>query len=102
TLNEYPFPGNVRELENVILNAVAKTKDHYSVSQIELPSSLLNTEATPTVSENLKLQTIDEAVKDHIHFVMEHFKGNIQKAAMILGVSERTLQRRLQQIRSEK
>ncbi len=48
------------------------------------------------------LQTIDEAVKDHIRFVMEHVNGNIQKAAMILGVSERTLQRRLQQMRSEK
>lgn len=100
-LNEYHFPGNVRELENVILNAVAKTDDHSLITKVELPSEKLNAKS-PAHTSLQKLQTIDEAVKDHIRFVMEHVNGNIQKAAMILGVSERTLQRRLQQMRSEK
>ena len=48
------------------------------------------------------LLTIDDAVKLHIIRIMNHTNQNIQKAAAILGVSERTLQRRLQEIRNNK
>jgi len=96
-LQSYSFPGNVRELENVILNAVAKTPDDQPVDEIDINSEISN---ASNISANLI--TIDEAVQQHIKSVLDYTNGNVQKAAAILGVSERTLQRRLQQMRNNK
>ncbi len=95
SLKKYDWPGNIRELENVILNSVAKTEDGKIITEIDIPNV---TEEENNIIKR-KLTTIDEAVKDHITYVLNYTDGNIQKAAIILGVSERTLQRRLQQFR---
>ena len=97
-LNKYSFPGNVRELENIILNAVAQTEDKTFLEYFNLPSSS-DDKFSPTQMSGDFLITIDDAVKRHILRVMEYTNQSIQKAAVILGVSERTLQRRLQEIR---
>ncbi len=95
-LSEYDFPGNVRELENIIFNSVAKTQNNEMISEINLPVKTL-----PTRSEKPKLETIEEAIEDHIQSILNFTAGNIQRAATILGVSERTLQRRLKRIRDK-
>lgn len=99
-LNNFSFPGNVRELENVVLNAVAKTKDHSLITEVELPSVMLKRNISAPAAGPDSLRTIEETVKEHIMYIMSQTEGNVQKAAGILGVSERTLQRRLQQIRN--
>lgn len=96
-LKSYSFPGNIRELENLVLNAVAKTKDNELITEIDIPDGY-NRESQFVPSEN-NLITIDDTVRNHILNIMKHTDGNVQRAALILGVSERTLQRRLQRIR---
>ncbi len=96
-LKSYSFPGNIRELENLVLNAIAKTRDNELISEIDIPDGY-SKEIHYLPADN-NLITIDEAVKKHIIQVMQHTDGNVQRAALILGVSERTLQRRLQKIR---
>ena len=95
-LLSYSFPGNIRELENKIFNAVAKTKDDTSIIEMDFPKELLPEKNLNLI--NTKLLTVDEAVTNHILEIMNYTGGNVQKAASILGISERTLQRRLQKI----
>ncbi len=98
-LRNYPFPGNVRELENVIFNSVVQSDDNQRLSVVEIPKM--------TDGKEIELQRSDilisfeEAEKKHIINVMSILNNNVRKAAAVLGVSERTLQRRLQKIREE-
>jgi len=98
-LRTYSFPGNVRELENIILNAVAKTSNSQYIDTIDLPAAL-HTERGMT-TETGKLTSLEDALEEHIMYVMNMMGNSVQKAAPILGVSERTLQRRLKIIRDK-
>jgi transcriptional regulator of acetoin/glycerol metabolism len=76
---------------------VAKTFDGEYITSIDLPNGHLK----PQEQKNLKpkMVSLDDAVEEHIINIMKSVGYNVQKAAPILGVSERTLQRRLKAIR---
>lgn len=94
----YSFPGNVRELESIILNAAVQNKNDEYVENVSIPKNESTFPAEPVAPQ---LLTIDELVKEHVKSVLKYMNGNIQKAAVILGVSERTLQRKIQEIKRE-
>lgn len=98
-LRNYPFPGNVRELENIIYNSVVQSDDNQRLSTVEIPKANENREIELQKSE--VLISFEEAEKKHIINVMGALNNNVRKAASILGVSERTLQRKLKIIREE-
>ena len=98
-LRTYSFPGNVRELENIILNAVAKTSNSQYIDTIDLPAALHSDKQLSI--ETGKLTSLEDALEEHIMYVMKMMGNSVQKTAPILGVSERTLQRRLKIIRDK-
>ena len=96
-LKTFEFPGNIRELENIILHTVAQSRNDELISEIELPGQTkisLNGGYDPN-----GFITIEEMNQNHIMRVIQHTNGNTQHAAIILGVSERTLQRKLKKLR---
>jgi two-component system, NtrC family, response regulator len=96
-LRKYEFPGNIRELENIVLHTVAQNKNGDLINEIELPNnSLFKTNGS---FDNNGLLTIEEAAQNHVTQIMQYANGNVQKAAIILGISERTLQRRLKKLK---
>ncbi len=86
-LCQYDWPGNVRELEHVIERAVALTANPILLVN-DLPVKLQEPAPTSDVFPSL-----DEMEKRHLQLALEKTEGNRRQAAMLLGVSRRTLYR---------
>ncbi len=91
-LLEYPFPGNVRELENIMAAAILLEKG--KVLTLSSVSALL-ANSEPGQGCNQELITLSELEKLHIQKVLEAMNGNRTRAAKILGIGLRTLQRKI-------
>lgn len=93
-LMAYPFPGNVRELENVIASAVVLEKG--SVLNLSSANNLAHFSG-PSSNRAECPVTLAELEKRHIHKVLEATGGNRIRAAKVLGIGVRTLQRKLKE-----
>ncbi len=87
------FPGNVRELENMIAAAVL-LEDARSLSLASVRNLLPYN--GPERRKNIELLTLDELEKRHIRRVLDITGGNRPKAAKILGINVSTIYRKLE------
>ncbi|MBC7358073.1 MAG: sigma-54-dependent Fis family transcriptional regulator [Desulfacinum sp.] len=93
-LMHYEFPGNVRELENIMERAVALAQgDRIEVSH--LPPDLQQLTLRVPRHARREFLTLEEYEKDYILWVLKKVKGNKTKAAEILGIDRVSLWRRL-------
>ena len=104
-LEDHSWPGNVRELRNVIERAVILAHegpirtDHLRLDRsqsIPLPVPR-QVGDTLTLEPGLPLSKVEEA---YIQLTLKHLKNNRGEAAAALGISLRTLQTRLGEIRA--
>lgn len=93
-LKGYSFPGNVRELENIIERAIILEKTA-QITPESLPQSL--TMFQIETREPGQVLTIDELNKDYAEKVLDMVGGNKSKAAEALGISRTSLWRLLRE-----
>src|SRR5438034_6263670 len=87
----YPFPGNVRELENLIEGALALTTDPViDPGDLPLPESAAGSGGVELMTD---FPSLDDLQRRYVVRVLAHTKGNVSKAARILGVDRKTLYR---------
>jgi DNA-binding NtrC family response regulator len=116
-LREYPWPGNLRELQSVLKQALLR-----ATGSVLLPAMLPDLTAAPAPaagaetpggrtgledlirkrladgSENLHDEAHRELDRILLPLVMEHTRGNQFQAAKVLGVARQTLRRRLREL----
>jgi DNA-binding NtrC family response regulator len=96
SLLAYPFPGNVRELENMIASAVLLEQGQV-LTLASMPQ--LAAFAAKALNDGHKLLPLDELEKQHILKVLKATAGNKAKAAEILGVNTTTVYRKIEKYR---
>lgn len=89
-LTSYHFPGNVRELENVIERAVIVC-DSNVIHGYHLPPTLQTAEVTNTVTEISLASAVENYEKNLIQDTLKTTRGNIFKASKLLNSTERIL-----------
>ena len=93
-LSQYAFPGNVRELENIIERAYALGADG-RIAVADLPSLAARSDLAPASSDCADLSTIQDGERQLIADTLRACGTDRAAAARSLGISERTLYRRL-------
>ena len=93
-LMHYDFPGNIRELKNIIERAVALT-DQSRIQVIDLPPDLQNLDFK--TFETLEMETLEEMEKRYITTILQRTNYNRHLTAKILGLPRTTLWRRLKE-----
>ncbi|HKJ23848.1 MAG TPA: sigma-54 dependent transcriptional regulator, partial [Myxococcota bacterium] len=104
-LCEYSFPGNVRELENVIERAVALTRSD-TIGVEALPPNVLRPPPAPQISritsEGVDLEGLMASYeKGLLTEALEKAGGVKKRAAALLGISFRSFRYRLEKLRLE-
>ncbi|WP_076791273.1 sigma 54-interacting transcriptional regulator [Chlorobium sp. KB01] len=89
-LMRYHWPGNVRELENCIERAVILSEDNV-IHGYHLPPTLQTAESSGTPYTGSLQQKLDAIEKEMIMEALKRTKGNMSRAAMQLGLSDRIM-----------
>jgi len=100
-LRAYDFPGNVRELENIIERGVAITTGH-SIEPAHLPDDLRELSIRTFRKKAGRIPTLEQQEQDYIAWVLQEAGGNQTLAAQLLGIDRVSLWRKLKRYEVEK
>lgn len=102
-LQQYPFPGNVREFQNAVERAVTfcngdRITPEHLPARIRSHTPAKSAGTIPALFQNAAggpMPSLAEIEQRYIEHVLTQVNGNKKRAADILGVARRTLYRRL-------
>lgn len=99
-LMKYDFPGNVRELENIIERAVVISRGTLiTVEDLPFRGKGIAASGTEESAETTLRKAIDGLERNMIREALQIKDGNQTRAAQVLGISERMLRYKLKKHR---
>lgn len=102
-LQQYEYPGNVRELESIMAHAVIMADGEW-ITSVDLPEYMRQgITARPALAYQKRetLLSLAEMEEQHIRHALEVLKGNQSQAARKLGISRSTLWRKMREYNIE-
>ncbi len=91
---QYSWPGNIRELENVLTRAMILSKD--DTLDINCVSNLLYFDKK-IFTNCANFKTLEEVEREYIEKILHNTGFNISKSAKILGITRPTLRKKIKQ-----
>ena len=89
-LQQYSWPGNIRELEHAVERAVLMCRES------EIQAADLSLTSTRSLKQNLDELSIEQVEAVLIRKALQKFQGNVSHAAVALGLSRGALYRRME------
>lgn len=97
----YQWPGNVRELRNTIERMVVLARGDKLTAR-DVPQQIRDAAGpVPSSQANPRAGSLASSERDNIVACLRKYDGNITRAAMDLGISRRTLHRKVKEYREE-
>ncbi len=104
----YRWPGNIRELENAIEQAVALSYQSV-LTPDDLPEAVRGHAVAPSFNNDSQngqflfpdIPTLEEVKKRYILHVLKHNQGNVSRSARVLNIDRRSLYRMLARFKIE-
>ncbi len=93
-LRGYAFPGNVRELENIMERAAALARGEVITAQ-DLPPDLSQVRLAPFPGAEAAVPTLADLERDYIRHLLERTGGSKSQTARLLGIDRASLWRKM-------
>lgn len=100
-LMDYDWPGNVREIENLVERAILYSGDEHLLKKEHFSLRPIRTHQVTNESDIQEFTSIEEMEKSLIYKTLEKTGYNRTKAADILGITTRTLRNKLNQYEAD-
>lgn len=102
-LSEFSWPGNVRQLENLVQRLLVSTAQSSIIRISDLPPEFFVPQKRVDVNTlfypvDYHAMTLKELEAQHIKYVMQQCEGNKSVAAKLLGINHSTLYRKLKEL----
>jgi DNA-binding NtrC family response regulator len=98
-LLRHAWPGNIRELRNVLERAMIIGRGREMLDTDVLPPDVRSREVVTTDGESFEPRALDDVEREHIARTLRSFEGNRSRTAKALGISRATLIKKIRDYR---